>query len=73
MQTVFLEMETVIANRPLTYYYPSESQTCVTPNHLLFGRNLTLCYPNPVSISTESLNLKNYSLKIHGKDGEKNI
>lgn len=40
MQTVLVEVEQIINNRPLTYAYPNDIECCLTPNHLLFGRNL---------------------------------
>ena len=30
----------IINNAPLTYVYPNTIKTCLTPNHLLFGRQL---------------------------------
>ena len=38
LQTVLFEVELIINNAPLTYVYPNTIKTCVTPNHLLFGR-----------------------------------
>ena len=40
MQTVLVEVEQILNNRPLTYAYPNDLECCLTPNHLLFGRNL---------------------------------
>ena len=40
LQTVLLEIENIINNRPLTYLYPCDIEQCLTPNHLLFGRRL---------------------------------
>ena len=40
MQTVLLEVEMILNNRPLTYVYPNEIENALTPNHLLFGRTL---------------------------------
>lgn len=40
MQTVLAEVEQILNNRPLTYAYPNDLECCLTPNHLLFGRNL---------------------------------
>ena len=45
LQTVLFEIETILNNRRLTYYYTEESETCLTPNHMLFGRTLQIiCY-----------------------------
>ena len=38
LQTVLFEVELIIDNKPLTYVYPN---TIETPNHLLFGRQLS--------------------------------
>ena len=34
MQTVLLEIEMIINNRPLTHLYPDTTETSLTPNHL---------------------------------------
>ena len=38
LQTVLFELELIINNAPLTYLYPNIIETCLTSNHLLFGR-----------------------------------
>ena len=38
LQTVLFEVELIINNAPLTYVYPNTIETCLIPNHLLFGR-----------------------------------
>ena len=40
LETVLFEGELIINNAPLTYTYPNTIETCLTPNHLLFGRQL---------------------------------
>ena len=40
LQTMLFEVELIINNAPLTYIYPNTIETCLTPNHLLFGRQL---------------------------------
>ena len=37
-QTVLSQIEHIINNRPRTYAYPDDTEECLTPNHLLFGR-----------------------------------
>ena len=37
LQTVLFEVELIINNAPLRYIYPNTIETCLTPNHLLFG------------------------------------
>ena len=41
LQTVSFEVELIINNAPLTYVYPNTIETCLTPNHLLFRRQLS--------------------------------
>ena len=50
LQTVFYEVEQIINNRPITYYYSDNEESCLTPNHLLYGR--TLKYSDLLSDST---------------------
>ena len=40
IETVLFEGELIISNALLTYVYPNTLETCLTPNHLLFGRQL---------------------------------
>ena len=40
LQTVLFEVELIFNNAPLTYVYPNTIETYLTPNHLLFGRQL---------------------------------
>ena len=40
LKTVLFEVERIISNTPLTYVYPNTIETCLKPNHLLFGRQL---------------------------------
>ena len=50
LQTVLYEVEQLINNRPITYYYSDNEESCLTPNRLLYGR--TLKYSNFLSDST---------------------
>ena len=52
--TVFIEVKLIINNVLLTYVYPSTIKTYLTPNHLLFGRQL-LCYSNTTSAINKNL------------------
>ena len=49
LETVLSEVEQIINNRPITYNYSDSEQSCLTPNHLLYGR--TLKYSNLLSNS----------------------
>ena len=40
LQTVFIEVKLIINNALLTYVCPNTIKTYLTPNHLLFGRQL---------------------------------
>ena len=64
IQTVLREIEAIVNNRPLTYVYPTELETCITPNHLLFGRTLLFSNPEPEPGITRSFSFKLYSSKI---------
>ena len=35
---MLFEVEQIINNAPLTYVYPNDIETCLTPDHLLFGK-----------------------------------
>ena len=48
LQTVSFEVELIIDNALLAYVYPNIIKTCLTPNHLLFFRQL-LYYSNATS------------------------
>ena len=39
---MLFEVELIINNEPLIYVYPNTIETCLTPNSLLFGRQLSL-------------------------------
>ena len=39
LQTVLLELELIVNNAPLTYVYPNNIETSLTPNHLLYSSN----------------------------------
>ena len=54
LQTVFIEVKLIINNAPLTYIYPNTIKTYLTPNHLLFDRQL-LCYSNTKSAVIRNL------------------
>ena len=51
LQTILFEIETITNNRPITYFYDDESESCLMPNHLLFGRTLLLSNPSATDLS----------------------
>jgi len=50
MLTILQEIESIINNRPITYVYPNDLETCVTPNHLLYGRKLSFTASEPATL-----------------------
>ena len=56
LHTVFIEAKMVINNAPLIYVYPNTIKRYLTPNHLLFGRQL-LCYSNTTSAVMRNLTI----------------
>ena len=56
LQTVLIEVKLIINNAPLTRVYPNAIKTCLTPNHLLFGRQL-LYYSNKTSTAVRNLTI----------------
>ena len=40
LQTILKEIECIINNRPLTFIYDDDLEYSLTPNHLIYGRNL---------------------------------
>ena len=64
MQTLLKEIEPIVNNRPLNYVYPTELETYITPNHLLFGRILSFLNLEPAPLITKSSSIKLYSSKI---------
>ena len=49
-----LKKKPIINNAPLKYVFPNTNKTYLTPNHLLFGRQL-LCYSNTASTVVRNL------------------
>ena len=45
LQAVLYETEAMLNNCPITYYYEDQSECCLTPSHLLYGRTLQLYDP----------------------------
>ena len=64
LQAVLFEVELIINNAPLTYVYPNTIETCLTPNHLLLGRQL-LYSSNTKSTIVRNLNILSSTNKIN--------
>ena len=56
LQTVLFENECILNNRPITYYYSTNIEPCYTPNHLLYGRTLTLSNTDKNDINYSTIN-----------------
>ena len=54
LRTILIEVKLIFNNIPLTYVYPNTIKSYLTPNHLLFGRQL-LCYSNTTSTLVRNL------------------
>ena len=53
-KTVLFEVELILNNALLTHVYPSTIETCLKPNHLLFGRQI-LYFSNTTSTVARNL------------------
>ena len=65
LQTVLCEVELIINNAPLTYVYLSTIETCLTPNHLLFGNQLLYSSNKTSSVVRNLTALSSTTDKIH--------
>ena len=64
--TIFVEIERIVNNRPITYVYPSEIESCVTPNHLIFGRRLEYVSDNNLPLNPNaSIDFQSFCKKIN--------
>ena len=54
LQTVLIGVKMIINNTPLAYVFPNTIKSYLTPNHLLFGRQL-LCYSSTTSTVVRNL------------------
>ena len=62
---MLLEVELIISNAHLTYVYPNTIKTCVTPNHLLFGRQLFISSNTTSTVATNLTVLLSTTDKIN--------
>ena len=49
------EIECILDNRQVTYYYSTDIEPCLTPNHLLYERTLTLWNTNMNDINYSTI------------------
>ena len=79
LRTVLFEVGLIIINAPLTYVYPNTIETCLTPNHLLFGRQLLYSSSTTSAIVTNLTVLSSITDKITASviicwiDGDMNL
>ena len=55
LQTILSEIELILNNRPLTYVPVDTLETCITPNNLVFGRQLPLTSTNTTTPLSRSM------------------
>ena len=65
LETVLFEVELIINNAPLIYVYPNTIETCLTPNHLLFGRQLLYSSNTTSTVATNLTVLSSITDKIN--------
>ena len=65
LQTVLFEIELIIDNEPLVYIYPNIIKTCLTPNCLVFGRQLLLFSNTTSTVAVNLTVLSNTTDKIN--------
>ena len=65
LHIVFIEVKLIINNAPLKYIYQNSIKIYLSPNHLLFARQL-LCYSNTTSAVIRNLTvLSSTTVKIN--------
>ena len=65
LRTVLFEVELIINNASLTYIYPNTIETCLTPNNLLFGRQLLYSSNTTSTVVADLTVLSNTTDKIN--------
>ena len=63
--TVIFEVEMIVNNRPLTHNSSDDIELCLTPNQLLFGRNLDLQTNHKLDLSYDLINATEHNKKIN--------
>ena len=64
LRTVLCEIELMLNERPLTYIYDDDTEEMLTPNHLLFGRNLTDNFITDAAIDVKPAKRLDYLRKL---------
>ena len=64
MQTVLFECESILNNRLLTSIYTTDINSCLTPNHLLYGRLIQSSSTQSSPLTHEPSQLTAYSNQV---------
>ena len=64
LRTILCEIQTIVNNRPLTYVSGERDDEYLTPNHLLFGRNIVLAPPLNELTNDDSPYRENIDLRV---------
>ena len=79
LKTILFEVELMNNDALLTYVYPNSIETCVIPNHLLFGRqrlyssNTTSTLVRNLTVFSGATDKINHIVIIFGIGGEMNM
>ena len=65
LEIVLFEVELIINNSQLKYVYPNTKKTCLSPNHLLFVRQLLYCSNTTLIVATNLTFLSSTTDKIN--------
>ena len=65
LHTALFEVELITNNAPLRYVYPNTTQTCLTPNHSLFRRQLSYSSNTTSTLIRNLTVLSSTTDKIH--------
>ena len=71
MQTLFFEIEHILNSRPLTVLFDDDNEQILTPNHLLYGRQLA--YTNEDNKNTIECDKKFINPLLHNVEKWPNI
>ena len=64
LQTLLCEIQALVNNRPLTYVSESRDEECLTPNRLLYGRNIVIAPPLNELVDDEIPYKENIDLRL---------
>ena len=61
---MLFECEAILNNRPLTFIYPTDLTSCLTPNHLLYGRVIQSSFIKSSSLTHDPSELTAYCNQV---------